>query len=82
MQLDPTTIIFALLAIFVVWRLKSVLGTRVDVERPPTPGPAAPTGQPGEHGKVIRLPGAADRAGAGRPRGAIDVSAFASTEKG
>lgn len=82
MQLDPTTIIFALLAIFVVWRLKSVLGTRVDIERPPTPGPAAPTGQPEENGKVIRLPGSGNRAGTAKARSSIDVSAFASTEKG
>ena len=83
MQLDPTTIIFALLAIFVVWRLKSVLGTRVDIERPPAPGPAGPAGQKPESGKVIRLPGAAERQAAGAPtRGAADLSPFASTEKG
>ncbi|MCB1533193.1 MAG: Tim44 domain-containing protein [Rhodoblastus sp.] len=82
MQLDPTTIIFALLAIFVVWRLKSVLGTRVDIERPPVSGPATPPGQPGESGKVIRLPGAADRTGNAKQRAGYDVSSFASTEKG
>lgn len=81
MQLDPTTIIFALLAIFVVWRLKSVLGTRVDIERrPPSPGPAAPQRQAGENGKVIPLPGAADRAPPAR--GAFDATRFAATEKG
>lgn len=82
MQLDPTTIIFALLAIFVVWRLKSVLGTRVDIERPGS-GAAAPQGQPAESGKVIRLPGAADRSAAGTPaRNAADISKFAATEAG
>ena len=83
MQMDPTTIIFALLAIFVVWRLKSVLGTRVDIERPPAPGPVAPTGQSSESGKVIRLPGAAARppVGASAPVG-LDASKYASTEKG
>jgi len=80
MQLDPTTIIFALLAIFVVWRLKSVLGARVDIERPPSPGPTT-QGQPGETGKVIRLPGAGAAAGT-QPRRAFDASAFASTDKG
>lgn len=81
MQLDPTTIIFALLAIFVVWRLKSVLGTRVDIERPPTSGPAAPRPS-GESGNVIRLPGGADRPAADAARAAFDASKFASTDKG
>lgn len=44
---DVSTIIFALLAIFVVWKLRSVLGTRVGIERkqdqpPGWRGPAAP----------------------------------------
>jgi predicted lipid-binding transport protein (Tim44 family) len=34
-DLDPSTIIFALLAIFVVWKLRSVLGTRTGSEKPP-----------------------------------------------
>jgi predicted lipid-binding transport protein (Tim44 family) len=33
--LDASTIIFALLAIFVVWKLRSVLGTRTGNEKPP-----------------------------------------------
>ncbi|MDE2577682.1 MAG: Tim44 domain-containing protein [Hyphomicrobiales bacterium] len=33
--LDPVTVIFALLAIFVVWKLKSVLGQRVEIDRAP-----------------------------------------------
>ena len=32
-ELDASTIIFGLLAIFVVWKLRSVLGTRVGIER-------------------------------------------------
>jgi predicted lipid-binding transport protein (Tim44 family) len=60
---DISTIVFALLAIFVVWKLRSVLGSRTGNERPPSdpfqrsgrgeprPGPA-----PGD-GKVIPLPG-------------------------
>ena len=32
---DPSIIIFAALAIFVVWKLRSVLGTRTGTERPP-----------------------------------------------
>ena len=33
---DLTTIIFLALAVFVIWRLRSVLGTRTGTERPPT----------------------------------------------
>lgn len=36
---DASTIIFALLAIFVVWKLRSVLGTRVGIERKRDAGP-------------------------------------------
>ncbi len=32
---DPAIVVFALLAIFVVWKLRSVLGTRTGTERPP-----------------------------------------------
>jgi predicted lipid-binding transport protein (Tim44 family) len=63
--LDPTTIILAALAIFIVWKLRSVLGTRTGTERPPfnpfarrNRADAAPTGAP-ETGRVIPLPGAA-----------------------
>jgi predicted lipid-binding transport protein (Tim44 family) len=68
---DLTTVIFALLAIFVVWKLRSVLGSRTGSERPPIDpfhnsrrrGDESPTGAPsvgtGDDGKVIRLPGAA-----------------------
>ena len=61
---DISTIIFALLAAFVVWKLRSVLGTRTGNERPPQDRPGrSETGQP--EGKVIRLPGAANDAGVG-----------------
>ncbi len=33
---DMTTIVFALLAAFVVWKLRSVLGTRNGAEKPPS----------------------------------------------
>ena len=60
---DATTIIFAVLAVFIVWKLRSVLGTRTGEERPPfnpflrrdRSGPAA---APGETGRVVPLPGA------------------------
>lgn len=32
---DPSIIVFAVLAVFVVWKLRSVLGTRTGAERPP-----------------------------------------------
>jgi len=64
---DISTVIFAVLAIFVLYKLKSVLGTRTGEERPPydpfarrrddAGKPAAPDGGP--QSNVIPLPGAA-----------------------
>ena len=73
---DVTTIIFAALALFVVWKLRSVLGTRTGNEsRPdpaarngrPAPGAAANTpASANDEGNVVRLPGgAAPRSSAG-----------------
>ncbi len=63
--MDLTTIIFIGLAIFVAWRLRSVLGEKTGTEQPPQdPFPRrerAPL--PDGDGKVVRLPGA-DRPGA------------------
>lgn len=69
---DVSTVIFALLAVFVVWKLRSVLGTRTGNERPPydpfearrraqedAQAPAAGA----ETGNVIRMPGAPPRPG-------------------
>ena len=69
-------IIFALLAGFVIWKLRSVLGTRVGNERPPydpfaPPGPSADskTSVAGDENRVVRLPGAApDGPGGGQAR--------------
>ena len=61
-----TTIIFALLAAFVVWKLRSVLGTRTGTEKPPTNpfarrAPSRLEAQSSEsRGQVIPLPGAAE----------------------
>jgi predicted lipid-binding transport protein (Tim44 family) len=41
MSIDPIMIVFAAVAIFVGWRLWSVLGTRTGAERPPMQGPGA-----------------------------------------
>ncbi len=63
---DITTIIFALLAIFVVWKLSSVLGMRTGHEKPPSdpfvrrPGDEVRRDAPVSDGNVIRLPGAAN----------------------
>jgi predicted lipid-binding transport protein (Tim44 family) len=67
---DMTTIIFALLAAFVVWKLRSVLGTRSGTEKPPR-NPFA-TGAPGSFEvrrdaagrQAVALPGAAEPAAA------------------
>ncbi len=56
--LDASTIIFALLAIFVLWKLRSVLGTRTGSEKPPS---APFLRRPVEDGKVVPLPGVATR---------------------
>lgn len=66
---DVTTIIFAVLAIFVLYKLRSVLGTRTGSERPPTdpfrrqgPEAAGESRENGhdkgeEKGNVIAMPG-------------------------
>jgi predicted lipid-binding transport protein (Tim44 family) len=72
---DMTTIIFALLAIFVVWKLSSVLGMRTGHEKPPAdpfarrPRDDARREASDGDGNVIRLPGAAndDRRGQNAP---------------
>jgi predicted lipid-binding transport protein (Tim44 family) len=58
---DPTTIIFAALAIFVLFKLRSILGTRTGEERPPYNPFERPAAPPAPEGgdNVIRLPGAA-----------------------
>ena len=61
---DPTIIILAALAVFIVWKLRSVLGTRTGTERPPfnpftrRDRTDAASAAPPESGKVIPLPGA------------------------
>ncbi|MBM3550173.1 MAG: Tim44 domain-containing protein [Alphaproteobacteria bacterium] len=63
---DPTLIVFAALAVFVIWKLRSVLGMRVDRDTPPArfaPRPAAPAA-------VAPVQSAAPVAAAARPSGA------------
>ena len=68
---DLTTIIFLALAVFVIWRLRSVLGQKTGAERSPFKpverGRAEPQAR-GEGDNVVRLPGA-DRAAPERVQG-------------
>lgn len=65
---DLTTIVFIGLAIFVAWRLRSVLGQRTGAEQPP-PEPMMRRDQPADqNGNVVRLPGA-ERSQADLPPG-------------
>jgi predicted lipid-binding transport protein (Tim44 family) len=68
---DMTTIVFLVLAIFVAWKLRSVLGQKTGQERPPADPFArretppmrpdqAPPAADGKRDNVIRLPGAAN----------------------
>lgn len=63
-SLDVSTIVFAALAIFIVWKLRSVLGTRTGEERPPfnpfVRRDARGNGQANatDTGNVVPLPGA------------------------
>jgi predicted lipid-binding transport protein (Tim44 family) len=63
---DFTTLIFIGLAVFVAWKLRSVLGTKTGQEQPPVdPFRRKETGAPGPvgaEGNVIRMPGAANDA--------------------
>lgn len=54
---DITTIIFAALALFVVWKLRSVLGTRTGHERQPDPNRGRRLEKGRDDGKVVQLPG-------------------------
>ena len=62
-SLDATTIIFLALAVFVIWRLRSVLGQKTGSEQPPRFNPFSrrepPARRPSESDNVVRLPGAA-----------------------
>jgi predicted lipid-binding transport protein (Tim44 family) len=60
---DASTIIFALLAIFVLWKLRSVLGTRGDAEKPPAQNANSffRTSTAANENKVVPLPGSAPR---------------------
>lgn len=71
-NLDISTVVFAIIAIFVVWKLRSVLGMRNGAERPPfdsAPGAGRnPANGVQPMGQVVRLPTASPAAAA--PSGA------------
>jgi predicted lipid-binding transport protein (Tim44 family) len=78
MPLDPLTVVFAIVALVVVWKLRSVLGERTGLERPPRnpfSGPTSnpsdrvrpPPSQPNGETNVVRLPGAASVAAPADP---------------
>jgi predicted lipid-binding transport protein (Tim44 family) len=79
--MDISTIIFAIIAIFVVWKLRSVLGQRTGSERPPYDPAARPNlGPQGADGaansnNVVQLPASA-RAGAIAPSMSGTETAF------
>ncbi len=77
---DMTTIIFALLAVFLVWKLRSILGTRSGNEKPPrNPFLERVRGKPGQagDGKVVTLPGAPEPASTARVDSAQRWQGFA-----
>lgn len=76
---DPTTIIFALLAAFVLWKLRSVLGERNGEEKQRgNPFLNPPRGAPQRQGEasdnVIRLPGAPEPVAASANENRADSS--------
>jgi predicted lipid-binding transport protein (Tim44 family) len=65
MSLDPLTVISALVALLVIWKLRSTLGQRTGTEKPPvnpfvgrSERSAGPRNWPSAQPQVARLPGA------------------------
>ncbi|HEV2605405.1 MAG TPA: Tim44/TimA family putative adaptor protein [Microvirga sp.] len=77
---DITTLIFLGLAVFVIWKLRSVLGQKTGSEQPPMdslsrrdPPAGRATPPRAESDNVVRLPGAApERAGAALAEAPVD----------
>lgn len=77
---DITTLVFLALAVFVAWKLRSVLGQKTGQEQPPVdpfPRRDAPPARPDQaadakRDNVIRLPGAANDPGAAAAPSAAD----------
>lgn len=78
---DITTIIFLVLAIVIFLRLRNVLGRRTGSERRPFDPYSRRERQPAEAGdKVIRLPGATDRAAPAAPAAPSNTEVAAKIE--
>ncbi len=88
MPFDPLTIVFAVVAIFVVWKLNAALGqnTGFQRQRPPTPPEVRPGNgrdAPGSTGSnVVRLPGSAPPPSADPARWTPYVDTGSSPEPG
>lgn len=66
--MDIFTLVFLALAVFVAWRLRSVLGTKTGHEKPPEWLPRQGQPQaPQAEGNVIRMPGVAANDAADKP---------------
>jgi predicted lipid-binding transport protein (Tim44 family) len=71
---DLTTLIFLFLAVFVIWRLRSVLGQKTGHEQPPLDpyarrdSSAKPSANGNDGDNVVRLPGAGANGAAGADR--------------
>ncbi len=67
--MDIFTLVFLALAVFVAWRLRSVLGTKTGHEKPPEwlPRSGKPSAPQASEGNVIRLPNAPANDGAPPP---------------
>jgi predicted lipid-binding transport protein (Tim44 family) len=93
-EIDLPTVIFALVALFVAWKLRSVLGMRQDLERPGgilaplrrAPGPAsAPVVQPDAAPPApVSLPAADRWKGVAEPNSAVwsGLDAIAGADRG
>ena len=93
-EIDLPTVIFALVALFVAWKLRSVLGMRQDSERPGgqlaplhrAPGPAsAPVAQPDAAAPApVSLPAADRWKGVAEPNSAVwsGLDAIAGADRG
>ena len=93
-EIDLPTVIFALVALFVAWKLRSVLGMRQDSERPGgqlaplrrAPGPAsAPVAQPDAAPPApVSLPAADRWKGVAEPNSAVwsGLDAIAGADRG
>jgi predicted lipid-binding transport protein (Tim44 family) len=63
-MLEPLNLILLAIAVFVLWKLRSALGTRTGFERPPAEVPLPRAEREQERDNVVRLPGTEPKSGA------------------